>query len=103
MYNVTVKHGLNESDLLKEETNDLALLSSVLGPVSGCLMLPPSRIELIHKSRVVTKSQLNQSLFKFSSFERNLTFQAIVIPPKWCGVCSHAHYWKNTFRLQVFS
>ena len=103
MYNVTVKHGINESDVLKTKGNDLALLSWVFCSVSGRLMLPPDRIELIHKGRAVTKSQLKQSLFRFSSFERNLTFHATVIPPKWCGVCSHAHYWKNMFRPQAFS
>ena len=53
------------------------------------MLLSPSRIELIHEGRVVTKKELNKPVSDVSLLQRHLTFHFVAIPPKWCGVCSY--------------
>ena len=80
----------------KHDVNDLAKVSIVVSFVSEALMVMASRIRILYNGEVLdTTSMSKSSLYEVGRFNRNLAFQAVVIPLARCTVC---RYLKTTDR-----
>ena len=79
---------INGQKILEFEANDLAMAGAVSERVSARLSLVQSRIKLLYRGCCL---RYGDPLYKIGAFQRNLTFQAIIVPPLRCRVCSYAY------------
>ena len=83
---------LNNKKILQiDSVNDLARLGAVTSRAAEALWLAPDRIRLIYQGRAISEQkEIEQSLYQLGQFQRCMVFEAVVLPPSRCSICSYA-------------
>ena len=86
--------GSGERIVERHGINDIANVALVVTIASQALLIAPSRLRILYNGEVLDTTS-GSSLYQVGRFNRNLTFEVVVIPPARCRVC---HYMKTINR-----